>query len=36
MSDKFNDREKSFEKKFQIDQEMQFKIAARTNKYLSE
>jgi len=36
MSDKFNDREKSFEKKFQIDQEMQFKIAAKTNKYLSE
>jgi len=36
MSDKFNDREKSFEKKFQIDEEMQFKIAARSNKYLSE
>ena len=34
MSDKFNDREKGFEKKFQIEEEMQFKIAARSNKYL--
>jgi hypothetical protein len=33
---KFNEREKSFEKKFANDQELQFKIAARTNKYLAE
>jgi hypothetical protein len=32
----FNDREKSFEKKFANDQELQFKIAARSNKYLAE
>ena len=36
MSDKFTDREKGFEKKFQLDEEMQFKIAARSNKYLGE
>ena len=33
---KFNEREKSFEKKFQMDQELQFKIQARSNKYLAE
>ena len=33
---KFNEREKSFEKKFANDQELQFKIAARSNKYLAE
>ena len=33
---KFNDREKGFEKKFVKDQELQFKIAARSNKYLAE
>ena len=33
---KFDDREKSFEKKFQIESELQFKIAARCNKYLGE
>ena len=33
---KFNDREKGFEKKFANDQELQFKIAARSNKYLGE
>ena len=33
---KFNEREKSFEKKFQMDEELQFKIAARSNKYLGE
>ena len=33
---KFDEREKSFEKKFEKDQELQFKIAARSNKYLSE
>ena len=32
----FDDREKAFEKKFQMDEELQFKIAARTNKYLAE
>ena len=33
---KFDDREMSFEKKFQMDQELQFKIQARSNKYLAE
>ncbi len=33
---KFDEREKSFEKKFQIDEELQFKVAARSNKYLGE
>ena len=33
---KFDERKKSFEKKFQLDEELQFKIAARTNKYLGE
>ena len=33
---KFEDRKKSFEKKFATDQELQFKIAARSNKYLAE
>ena len=28
--------EKSFEKKFQLDQELQFKVQARSNKYLAE
>ena len=32
----FDKREKSFEKKFQIDEELRFKIAARSNKYLGE
>ena len=36
MNNKFTDREKSFEKKFQMDAELQFKIAARSNKYLGE
>ena len=34
--DKFYEREKSFEKKFAKDQELQFKVAARSNKYLGE
>ena len=34
--DKFNEREKSFEKKFAKDQELQFKVEARSNKYLGE
>ena len=33
---KFNEREKSFEKKFARDEELQFKLAARSNKYLGE
>ena len=33
---KFDDRGKSFEKKFQMDQELQFKLEARSNKYLAE
>ena len=33
---KFNEREKGFEKKFAKDQELQFKVAARSNKYLAE
>ena len=33
---KFNEREKSFEKKFAKDQELQFKVEARSNKYLGE
>ena len=36
MNKQFSDREKGFEKKFQMDEEMQFKIAARSNKYLGE
>jgi len=33
---KFDDREKSFEKKFQMDEELEFKTSARSNKYLGE
>ena len=33
---KFDEREKSFEKKFAHDQELQFKVSARRNKYLAE
>ena len=33
---KFDEREKSFEKKFARDEELQFKIAARRNKYLGQ
>ena len=33
---KFDERKKSFEKKFQLDQELQFKVQARSNKYLAE
>ena len=32
----FEDRKKSFEKKFAHDQELQFKVSARINKYLGE
>ena len=33
---KFDEREKSFEKKFAKDEELQFKISARRNKYLGQ
>ena len=33
---KFDERKTSFEKKFVTDQELQFKVAARSNKYLGE
>ena len=33
---KFDEREKTFEKKFQMDQELKFKVEARSNKYLGE
>ena len=33
---KFEDRKKSFETKFARDEELQFKVAARTNKYLGQ
>ena len=33
---KFDERKKSFEKKFQMDEDLKFKIAARSNKYLGE
>ena len=32
----FNEREKSFEKKFAHDEELQFKVSARRNKYLGQ
>ena len=32
----FDEREKSFEKKFAHDQELQFKVSARRNKYLGQ
>ena len=34
--DSFEDRKKSFEKKFAHDEELQFKINAKTNKYIAE
>ena len=34
--DKFDERKKSFEKKYQMDQELQFKVQARSCKYLAE
>ena len=33
---KFDERQKTFEKKFQMDQELQFKVQARSSKYLAE
>ena len=32
----FDEREKSFEKKFAHDEELQFKVSARRNKYLCQ
>ena len=32
----FDEREKSFEKKFAHDQELQFKVSAKRNKYIGE
>jgi hypothetical protein len=32
----FDEREKSFEKKFVRDEELQFKVNAKRNKYLGE
>ena len=34
--DSFKDREKNFEKKFVHDEELQFKVNARRNKYLGQ
>ena len=36
MSKIYDERGKGFEKKFIKDQELQFKVAARSNKYLGE
>jgi hypothetical protein len=33
---KFDERKASFEKKFQMDQELQFKVQSRSNKYIGE
>ena len=32
----FDEREKSFEKKFAYDEELQFKVSARKNKYIAQ
>ena len=36
MNNKFEEREKSFEKKFVRDEELQFKVQARSNKYIAK
>ena len=36
MIDKFSEREKGFEKEFARDEELQFKVQARSNKYIAE
>ena len=36
MNDKFTEREKGFEKNFARDEELQFKVQARSNKYIAE
>ena len=33
---KFDERQKSFEKKFAHDEELQFKVSARRNKYIGQ
>ena len=33
---RFDEREKSFEKKFQMDEELKFKVQSHSNKYLAE
>ena len=33
---KFDERKKSFEQKYAKDQELQFKVSARSNKYLGQ
>ncbi len=33
---RFDEREKSFEKKFQMGEELKFKVQSRSNKYLAE
>ena len=32
----FNEREKAFEAKFKLDEELKFKVASRRNKYLGQ
>ena len=34
--EKFDDRKKSFEKKFAHDEELKFKVASRRNKYIGQ
>ena len=34
--EKFDERKKSFEKKFAHDEELKFKVASRRNKYLGQ
>ena len=36
MSNKFEERQQSFEKKFARDEELQFKVQARSNKYIAK
>ena len=36
MNDKFTERQQGFEKKFARDEELQFKVQARSNKYIAE
>ena len=36
MNNKFTEREKGFEKKFASNEELEFKIQARSNKYIAE
>ena len=36
MNNKFTEREKGFEKKFAQDEELQFKVQSRSNKYIAE